>query len=63
MRTMRQVIKQVKERNKINLYSSNVKYQLWRLDNDEYKKLSENSIDIKDDDSFHKQKIGSDKNQ
>lgn len=55
MITMRQVIKQVKERNKIDLYSSNIKYQLWRLDNDEYKKLSENSINIKDDDNFHKQ--------
>lgn len=52
---MRQVIKQVKERNKIDLHSSNINYQLWRLDNDEYKKLWQNSIHIEDDKSFHEQ--------
>lgn len=50
---MKQVIKQVKERNKIDLYSSSIKYQIWRLDNDEYRKLSRDCISIKEDESFH----------
>lgn len=52
---MRQVIKQVKERNIIDLHSSNINYRLWRLDNDEYKKIWQNCIHIEDDKSFHEQ--------
>lgn len=52
---MRQIVKQVRERYKINLQSSDVNYQLWRLDDEEYRKLSQKRLYIEDDESFHEQ--------
>jgi len=49
---MKQVFKQIKERYQIELHSKSIKYQLWRLDDSEYRKLRENSLPIKDDYMF-----------
>lgn len=46
---MRQVVKQIKERNKIELELNDIEYQLWRLDDYEYTTLRKNSIPIKED--------------
>jgi hypothetical protein len=43
---MRQVIKQIRERYKIDLELEGVKYQLWRLDDLEFAKLLKNSRPI-----------------
>ncbi len=45
---MQQVIKQIKERYKIDLQSQDINYQLWRLDDTEYIKLQKNSLPIAD---------------
>ncbi|KAF3887686.1 MULTISPECIES: hypothetical protein [Nostocales] len=50
---MRQVIKQVKKRCKLDLQHAGIKYQLWRLDKSEYEKLRENSLPIADDFRFY----------
>jgi hypothetical protein len=52
---MKQVVRQVKERNKIELQLQNIKYELWRLDDSEYRKLRQNSLDIKDDSNFFRE--------
>ncbi|MUG97149.1 hypothetical protein F7734_34400 [Scytonema sp. UIC 10036] len=50
---MRQVIKQVKKRCKLDLHQGDTKYQLWRLDKSEYEKLRDNSLPIADDFRFY----------
>ncbi|MHC5830363.1 MAG: hypothetical protein ACYT04_84100, partial [Nostoc sp.] len=52
---MKQVVRQVKERNKIELQLQNIQYELWRLDDSEYRKLRQNSLDIKDDSNFFRE--------
>ncbi|SRR5579883_1719527 len=50
---MRQVVRQIKERSKVELQSKDIKYQLWRLDDAEFRKLRKNSLPIKDDHMFY----------
>ncbi|GAA6621265.1 hypothetical protein [Scytonema sp. NUACC26] len=50
---MRQVIKQLKKRCKLDLYHAGIGYQLWRLDRSEYEKLRDNSLPIADDFRFY----------
>lgn len=50
---MKQVVRQVKERYKIDLHHAGIKYQLWRIDKSEYEKLRENSLPITDDFRFY----------
>ncbi len=50
---MRQVVKQVKKRCKLDLHHADIKYQMWRLDKSEYEKLRENSLPIADDFRFY----------
>ncbi|MBD2739917.1 hypothetical protein H6H03_39860 [Nostoc paludosum FACHB-159] len=52
---MRQVVRQIKERSKIEIELNNIKYQFWRLDDYEYAKLRKNSIPIKEDYTLYKQ--------
>lgn len=47
---MQQVIKQTKERIRVDIELKGVNYQLWRLDDVEYCKLRQDSIPIKDAD-------------
>jgi hypothetical protein len=44
---MKQVVRQIRERIKVELELNNIKYELWRLDDAEYRLLKVNSIDIK----------------
>jgi hypothetical protein len=44
---MKQVVRQIRERIKVELQLNNVKYELWRLDDAEYRLLQPNSIYIK----------------
>jgi len=44
---MKQVVRQIRERIKVELQLNNIKYELWRLDDAEYRRLQANSIDIK----------------
>ncbi|WP_427159801.1 hypothetical protein ACQFX9_28085 [Aliinostoc sp. HNIBRCY26] len=46
---MKQIVKQVKERSKVELEWRGIKYQLWRLDDAEFRKLRYKSLPIKDD--------------
>lgn len=46
---MKQVVKQVKERSKVELEKRGIKYQLWRLDDAEFRNLRYKSLPIKDD--------------
>ncbi|BBD62960.1 hypothetical protein NIES2109_58100 (plasmid) [Nostoc sp. HK-01] len=46
---MKQVVKQVKERNKVKLENRGIKYQLWRLDDSEFRNLRFKSLPIRDD--------------
>ncbi|OYE00053.1 hypothetical protein CDG79_37340 [Nostoc sp. 'Peltigera membranacea cyanobiont' 232] len=55
---MKQVVRQIKERIKFEFELEAIKYELWRLDDYEYRKLQKNSFFIKDEDSFFKN-IGS----
>ena len=50
---MRQVVRQIKERSKVELKSKDIKYQLWRLEDSEFRKLRKNSLPIKDDNMFY----------
>lgn len=50
---MKQVVKQIKERIKFEFELEAIKYELWRLDDYEYRKLQKNSFFIKDEDSFY----------
>lgn len=49
---MKQVVRQIKERIKFEFELETIKYELWRLDDYEYRKLQKNSFFIKDEDSF-----------
>jgi hypothetical protein len=49
---MKQVVRQIKERIKFEFELEAIKYELWRLDDYEYRKLQQNSFFIKDEDSF-----------
>lgn len=51
---MKQVVRQIKERIKFEFELEAIKYELWRLDDYEYRKLQKNSFFIKDEDSFFK---------
>jgi hypothetical protein len=44
---MKQVVRQIRERIKVELELNNIKYELWRLDDAECRLLKVNSIDIK----------------
>jgi hypothetical protein len=44
---MKQVVRQIRERIKVELELNNIKYELWRLDDAEYRLLKVNSINIK----------------
>lgn len=44
---MKQVVRQIRERIKVELQLNNIKYELWRLDDTEYRLLQPNSIYIK----------------
>ena len=50
---MKQAVRQIKKRNKVELQSKDIKYQLWRLDDSEFRKLRKNSLPIKDDNMFY----------
>ncbi|MBE9209755.1 hypothetical protein IQ244_25325 [Nostoc sp. LEGE 06077] len=50
---MRQVIKQIKERKKVELKRKDIKYELWRLDDAEFRKLRRKSLPITDDYMFY----------
>ncbi len=50
---MPEVIKQIKERRKVEFEENNIKYQLWRLDDFEYRKLRQSSLPIKEDYDFY----------
>ncbi|KAB8315663.1 hypothetical protein SD81_030330 [Tolypothrix campylonemoides VB511288] len=50
---MKQVVRQLRERNKIDLHSRGINYHLWSLDTTEYKNLRSNSLPIADDYSFY----------
>jgi hypothetical protein len=50
---MRQVVKQIKERKKVELKRKDIKYELWRLDDAEFRKLRQKSLPIKDDHMFY----------
>ncbi|GAA6619686.1 hypothetical protein [Scytonema sp. NUACC26] len=50
---MPEVIKQMKERRKVEFEENNIKYQLWRLDDFEYRKLRQSSLPIKEDYDFY----------
>ncbi|NDJ21703.1 hypothetical protein GS682_08640 [Nostoc sp. B(2019)] len=50
---MKQIVKQIKERSKVELQSKDIKYQLWRLDDSEFGKLRKKSLPIKDDYMFY----------
>ncbi|MFN6564780.1 MAG: hypothetical protein RMY28_033980 [Nostoc sp. ChiSLP01] len=52
---MRQVVKQIKERKKVELKRQEIKYELWRLDDTEFRKLKQKSLPIKDDYIFYMQ--------
>jgi hypothetical protein len=52
---MQQVIKQIKERYKIDLQSQDINYQLWRLDDTEYIKLQKNSLQIADNSKIYRE--------
>ena len=43
---MKQVVRQIRERIKVELQLNNIKYELWRLDDAEYRLLQANSIYI-----------------
>lgn len=45
---MRQIVKQVKERYKIDLRCKSVKYHIWRLEDSEYSQLHKSSLPIVD---------------
>ncbi|WP_375515526.1 hypothetical protein [uncultured Nostoc sp.] len=49
------MVKQIRERHKVELELNDIKYQLWRLDDSEYRKLRQNSLDIKDDSNFFRE--------
>jgi hypothetical protein len=51
---MQEVIKQIKNRYKVDLQSQDINYQLWRLDDTEYIKLQKNSLSIANNFDFHK---------
>jgi len=42
---MKQVVRQIRERIKVELQLNNIKYELWRLDDAEYRRLQANSDD------------------
>ncbi|MBD2364864.1 hypothetical protein H6G36_27485 [Anabaena minutissima FACHB-250] len=50
---MKQVVRQIKERIKFEFKLEEIKYELWRLDSYEYRKLQKNSLSIKDNSSFY----------
>lgn len=50
---MRQVIKQIKERNQVELKPKDIKYELFRLDDAEFRKLRQKSLPIRDDYMFY----------
>ncbi|MBE9209464.1 hypothetical protein IQ244_23795 [Nostoc sp. LEGE 06077] len=50
---MQQVVKQIKERRKLQLQRQDIKYELWRLDDTEFRKLRRKSLPIKDDSRFY----------
>ncbi|MCC2693914.1 hypothetical protein [Nodularia sp. LEGE 04288] len=50
---MRQVVRQIQERIKFEFELEGIKYELWRLDDYEYRKIQKNSLAIKDDSSFY----------
>ncbi|MCC5637635.1 hypothetical protein LC593_17680 [Nostoc sp. CHAB 5844] len=50
---MQQVIKQIKERRKVQLQRKDIKYELWRLDDTEFRKLRRKSLPIKEDSMFY----------
>lgn len=50
---MQQVVKQIKERRIVELNPRDIKYQLWRLDDTEFRKLRHKSLPIKDDYMFY----------
>lgn len=50
---MLQVVRQIKERSKVKLKRKDIKYELWRLDDGEFRKLRQKSLPIKDDYMFY----------
>lgn len=50
---MKHVIRQIKERNKLDLQSQGIKYQMWRLEDFEYRKLRQHALPIQDDYQFY----------
>lgn len=60
---MKQVVKQIRERIKVELQLKNIKYELWRLDDTEYRLLQTNSIYIKNNFTLYRELYlsGSDK--
>ncbi|MBU7585696.1 MAG: hypothetical protein KAF91_22900 [Nostoc sp. TH1S01] len=50
---MQQVVKQIKERRKVQLQRQDIKYELWRLDDTEFRKLRRRSLPIKEDSLFY----------
>ncbi|MEH2388516.1 MAG: hypothetical protein V7K14_22640 [Nostoc sp.] len=52
---MKQVVKQIRERIKVELQLKNIKYELWRLDDTEYRLLQTNSIYIKNNFTLYRE--------
>ncbi|MBD2498878.1 hypothetical protein [Nostoc sp. FACHB-280] len=50
---MQQVVRQIKERRRVQLQRQDIKYELWRLDDTEFRKLRQKSLPIKDDSRFY----------
>ncbi|WP_373525502.1 hypothetical protein [Nostoc sp.] len=50
---MLQVVRQIKERSKVKLKRKDITYELWRLDDAEFRKLRQKSLPIKDDYMFY----------
>jgi len=52
---MKQVVRQIRERIKLELELNNIKYELWRLDDTEYRLLQANSIYIKNNFTLYRE--------
>jgi hypothetical protein len=46
---MLQVVRQIKQRSKVKLKRKDITYELWRLDDAEFRKLRQKSLPIKDE--------------